>query len=203
MSGLISRLQDRSTTTTAETPRVIEMTDGDADAVLDALGSETRRATFRALFEEPGTASEIADRIDTSIQNVDYHLSNLESTGLVEPVETVYSEKGNEMTVYGPANDPLVFVGNQQPAETTEQSITELVGGIGLLAGAALFVQWGAELLVRNRTALGAAGPSSQGSVAFPDGSVGWMVFEVIEPGVLFFMVCLVLAAVTALTLQR
>ncbi|MFC6974092.1 ArsR/SmtB family transcription factor [Halomicroarcula sp. GCM10025709] len=203
MSGLISRLQDRSTTTTAETPRVIEMADGDADEVLDALGSETRRATFRALFEEPGTASEIADRLDTSIQNIDYHLSNLESTGLVEPVETVYSEKGNEMTVYGPANDPLVFVGNRQPRETADQSLTELVGGIGLLAAAALFVQWGAELLVRNRTALGAAGPSGQGAVAFPDGSVGWMVFEVIEPGVLFFMLCLVLAAATALATRR
>jgi hypothetical protein len=108
------------------------------------------------------------------------------------------------MTVYGPANDPLVFVGNNEPDDAPDQSLTELVGGIGLLAVAALFVQWGAELLVRTRSrTVGAAGPSGQGSVAFPDGSVGWMVFEVIEPGVLFFMLCLVLAAVTAVAMRR
>lgn len=90
MSGLIARLQDR-TGRAREDPRVIEM--ADADDILDALGAETRRETFRALFDEPATPSELAERVDTSIQNVDYHLQNLRSVGLVEPVETIYSEK--------------------------------------------------------------------------------------------------------------
>lgn len=180
------------------------MADSDADEVLESLGSETRRETFRALFEEPATASEIATELDTSLQNVDYHLSNLEDAGLVEPVDTIYSEKGNEMAVYGPASDPLVFVGDRRRATAVEQSLTDVVGGLGLLAAAALFVQWGAELLVRSRSStLGAAGPAGQGSVAFPDGSVGWVVFEIVEPGVLFFMACLVLAAVVAVATRR
>ncbi|WP_247008531.1 ArsR/SmtB family transcription factor [Halorientalis litorea] len=199
MSGLIERIQNRAVPETDD-PRVIEIADGDADEVLDALGSETRRATFRLLFEEPRTPSEVADRLDTSIQNVDYHLTSLEETGLVEPVDTVYSEKGNEMTVYGPANDPLVFVGDDDRTTSIQRSLTEVVGGLGLLAVASLLVQWGAELLVRSRSAtLGAAGPAGTTGPAFPDGSVGWVVFEVIEPGVLFFVACLVLAAVTAL----
>ena len=183
MSGLIDRIQER-TATTNERARVLEMTDGDADEVLDALSSETSRATFQALFEEPRTPSEIADRVDTSVQNVHYHVSKLEDAALIEPVETVYSEKGNEMTVYGPASDPLVIV--------------------GILAAAALFVQWGAERLMRQQvrppSAVGPASPDV--TLAPPEGSVAWIVFEVVEPGVLFFFGA-VLVAMLALAFVR
>jgi len=203
MSGLIDRIQER-TATTNERARVLEMTDGDADEVLDALSSETSRATFQALFEEPRTPSEIADRVDTSVQNVHYHVSKLEDAALIEPVETVYSEKGNEMTVYGPASDPLVFVGDDARTPAIEQSMTEVVGGLGVLAAAALFVQWGAERLMRQQvrppSAVGPASPDV--TLAPPEGSVAWVVFEVVEPGVLFFFGA-VLVATLALAFVR
>ncbi|NLV11557.1 helix-turn-helix domain-containing protein [Halomicrobium mukohataei] len=204
MSGLIDRIQDRATTT-SQRARVLEMTEGDADEVLDALASDTGRATFQALFEEPRTPSEIADRVDTSVQNVHYHLSNLEDAELVEPVDTIYSEKGNEMTVYGPASDPLVFVGDDARTPAVRQSVTDVVGGIGVLAAASLFVQWGAERLMRRSvrppSAVGPASPDT--TVAPPDGSIAWVVFEVVEPGVLFFFGALLVATVALLAVRR
>lgn len=203
MSGVIQQLQNRDTETD-EQPRVIEIADTDADEVLDTLGSDTRRETFKALFDEPRTPSELADHLDTSIQNVDYHLSNLEAAGLVEEIDTVYSDKGNEMSVYGPAYDPLVFVGENQRTDPLRQTLTNIVGGLGLLAGASLLVQWGTELLVRSRfDAGGRAGPAGRDGMAFPDGSVGWLVFDIVEPGVLFFMLVLVVAALVAVALRE
>ncbi|MDG5778460.1 helix-turn-helix domain-containing protein [Haloarculaceae archaeon H-GB2-1] len=204
MSGLIDRLQNR-TGTADERARVLAMSDADADEVLDALASETRRETVRTLFDRPGTPSEIADRLDTSVQNVHYHLSTLQDVGLVEPVETVYSEKGNEMTVYGPANDPLVFVGDDERTPRVRQSLSEVVGGLGVLALASLFVQWGAERLLRGGGAVqNAVGPAGRNAtVAVSRGTVGWVVFEVIEPGVLFFAACLVVAGIVALVAAR
>lgn len=81
----------------------------DAGPVLDALASETARAIVAELQDEPATATEIADRIDTSLQNVSYHLADLEETALVTEVGTRYSEKGREMTVYTSNTTALVI----------------------------------------------------------------------------------------------
>jgi DNA-binding transcriptional ArsR family regulator len=204
MSGLIDQIQER-TATTSERARVLELTDGDADEALDALASDTGRATFQALFEESMTPSEIADRVDTSVQNVHYHLSNLQAADLVEPVDTLYSEKGNEMTVYGPASDPLVFVGDDARTPAIRQSVTDVVGGLGVLAAAALFVQWGAERLMRRSarppSAVGPASPDT--TIAPPEGSIAWVVFEVLEPGVLFFFGAVLVAALALVAVRR
>ncbi|WP_435362084.1 ArsR/SmtB family transcription factor [Haloarchaeobius sp. DFWS5] len=207
MSGLIDRIQSR-TTTTDERTRVIEMADADADTVLDALSSDTGRTIFRTLFEEPGTASELAARLDTSVQNTHYHLTNLREAGLVEQIDTVYSEKGNEMTVYGPATDPLVFVGNEDRMPVVEQSLAQLVVGLGLLGVASLLVQWGAERLVvgggHKSSPGGAVGPAGWDAVPdVADGTLGYLVFEVLEPGLLFFAGCLVAAALVAAVFGR
>lgn len=81
----------------------------DAGPVFEALSSETARTILEALYDRPGTASELADRVDTSIQNVHYHLQKLQSADLVDVVDTCYSTKGAEMDVYAPTNDPLVL----------------------------------------------------------------------------------------------
>jgi DNA-binding transcriptional ArsR family regulator len=203
MSGLIDRLQDR-TASADERPRVLDVDAEDADDVLDALASDTGRSLFRALFEEPATPSEIARRCDTSLQNVHYHLSNLQAAELVEPVETIYSEKGNEMTVYGPASDPIVLVGNRDLRSPIERSLGDIVAGLGLLGVASLLVQWGAERLASPRAGsrtVGSASPTAPQTD--PAGSLAWLVFEVVEPGVLFFCACLVLVAVIALSSRR
>ncbi|WP_226012249.1 ArsR/SmtB family transcription factor [Halomicrobium salinisoli] len=204
MSGLIDRIQDR-TATPDERALVLEMADREADEALDALSSDTARTAFRTLFEEPATPSEIAERVDTSVQNVHYHLSNLEEAGLVEPIDTVYSEKGNEMTVYGPASDPLVFVGDEGRTPAVRQGLAEVVGGVGLLAAASLFVQWGAERLMREaRRVPGAAGPASpDAGYVPPEGSLSYLVFEVVEPGVLFFFATLAVVTLLAVATRR
>lgn len=84
----------------------------DAGAVIDALASRTARSILAALYEEPRPPSEVAATVDTSTQNVNYHLRKLREAELVEVVDTWYSSKGAEMDVYAPAADPLcVFVG--------------------------------------------------------------------------------------------
>jgi DNA-binding transcriptional ArsR family regulator len=203
MSGLIDRIQER-TGTPDERPRVLDVDDADTDEVLDALSSETGRALYRTLFDEPGTASEIAARCDTSVQNVHYHVSNLQEAGLIEPIETVYSEKGNEMTVYGPASDPLVLVGNRSLRADVQQSLTDIVAGIGLLGAASLFVQWGAERLATPTAGSGTLGPASPTAPSTaPTGSATWLVFDVLEPGLVFFCGCLALLGVVALASRR
>jgi DNA-binding transcriptional ArsR family regulator len=202
MASPIEQLQDR-TAVPDERPRIVRIADQDADEVLDALSSDTARSTFRSLFDDPGTASELAGRLDTSVQNVHYHLTNLQEAELIEPIDTVYSQKGNEMTVYGPATDPLVFVGDADRVPRVRRSLPGVVGGLALLSVASLLVQWGAERLYRSAGA-DAAGPLSVGPAdSGAPGALTRLVFEVLEPGLVFFVGCLVAAAVVVLIAQR
>lgn len=81
----------------------------DAGQIFEALSSETARRILAAVYDSPAPPSDIADSVDTSIQNVGHHLDRLENAGLVETVETWYSEKGVEMDVYAPSHVPLVI----------------------------------------------------------------------------------------------
>ncbi|MFC7027594.1 ArsR/SmtB family transcription factor [Halomicroarcula sp. GCM10025324] len=202
MSGLIDQIQQR-TAAPDETPRVLDVDERATDEVLDALASDTGRALFRTLFDQPGTPSEIAERCDTSVQNVHYHVTNLREAGLIEPIETVYSEKGNEMTVYGPASDPIVFVGDGDLRPRLQRSLTDVVAGLGLLGLASLFVQWGAERLASpaRDSVLGPASPTA--ASPDPGGSLVWLVFEVFEPGLLFFCGCLTVLSLAVYVARR
>jgi predicted ArsR family transcriptional regulator len=84
---------------------------GDAEhaRVLQTLSSDTAQELLDVLSEGPGTASEIADAVDTSIQNAQYHLTRLAEADLIETVDTWYSSKGREMTVYALAAEELVI----------------------------------------------------------------------------------------------
>ena len=199
MSSLIERIQER-TGTADESPRVLGVAENETDDVLDALASDTGRSLFRTLYDEPGTPSEIADRCDTSVQNVHYHVSNLEDAELLEPVETVYSSQGNEMTVYGPASDPIVLVGDHEMEPRIQQSLTDVVAGLGLIGLASLFVQWGAEKLATATAGSGVLAPASPGSGPIQGtDALARVVFEVVEPGLLFFCLCLTVLGMAAL----
>lgn len=76
--------------------------------VLRVLSSESAQEILGTLKSEPKTASEIAESIGQSVQNVSYHLNRLCEAELVTQIETWYSEKGREMTVYGLATEQLV-----------------------------------------------------------------------------------------------
>jgi len=109
--------------------------DEDATAdVFEALSSDTARRVLTAIYDEPAPPSELADRLDISLQNVSYHLDNLEDAGVVRVADTRYSEKGKEMNVYAPANDPVVvFVGTEERKTGLRDLLKRLVGATGVL----------------------------------------------------------------------
>jgi DNA-binding transcriptional ArsR family regulator len=78
--------------------------DDGATAILETLACEKARKILTSLATKPATTSELADRVDTSLQNVQYHLTNLLEAELIDEVGTWYSAKGTEMTVYAPTS---------------------------------------------------------------------------------------------------
>ena len=140
MADLFPERRDHDT---PEEPRVVGVDGDDADAVLSALSADTARSILAALHEEPATASELADRVDTTLQNVQYHLDSLDDAGLVREADTVYSEKGREMTVYGPADRALVVVASREE-ETSglRGALKRLLGGLAPLAVVAAAAEW-------------------------------------------------------------
>ncbi|WP_254829297.1 ArsR/SmtB family transcription factor [Haloglomus salinum] len=96
----------------------------DAGDVVNALTSETARKLVDRIYAEPGTASDLAEDVDTSLQNVQYHLGRLETAGVVEVVGTWYSQRGNDMDVYGPSNEPLVIVAGPLDSEAVVEEAT-------------------------------------------------------------------------------
>ncbi|PYZ03258.1 ArsR family transcriptional regulator [Halogeometricum sp. wsp3] len=111
----MSLLPSRDPATPDAEPRVIGVDSDDADDVLSALSAETARNLLSELNKEPAPPSELADRVDTSLQNAQYHLKKLKNAGAVEVVDTAYSEKGREVDVFAPANQPLVIcAGDEQ-----------------------------------------------------------------------------------------
>jgi DNA-binding transcriptional ArsR family regulator len=125
------------------TPRVVDLEGEDAEKVFGALSSETAREIFTALHEEPMTASDVAEAVDSSIQNVRYHLENLGDAGLVDVVDTWYSSRGNEMKVYAPKDGPLIVSSDRSRASRIRTALSRLVGGVGTLAASSLLVQYG------------------------------------------------------------
>ncbi|SMO51968.1 ArsR/SmtB family transcription factor [Halorubrum cibi] len=123
-------------------PRVVGVDDDEAEDLLAALGSQTARNVLSTLHEEPATTSELADELDTSLQNVQYHLSKLTDAEVVDVIDTTYSEKGREMNVYAPADEPLVlFAGSQEQSSGIKTALKRLLGGYALLGIAAFAVQ--------------------------------------------------------------
>lgn len=106
-------------------PEVVGLDETDSGAVFSVLSSETARSLLAALYETPATKSELAEELDTSIQNVDYHVENLLDADLVAVVEQWYSKKGNEMDVFAPANGPLVVVsGDDAQTERARNAVS-------------------------------------------------------------------------------
>lgn len=179
-------------------PRVIGVDDSAADDLLSAMASETARELLAALHESPAAPSELTDRVNTSLQNVQYHLSNLEEAGAIDVIDTVYSEKGREMNVYAPADKPLVVVAGDEAATTgLKSTLTSLIGGLGILGVVSLLIQWVVERSGFTADS-GAAPPAESGGDAgimaaptptpTPAAETGGSLLNLfVEPGVLFF----------------
>lgn len=127
---------------TSREPRLVDIDDEEtADKVFAALSSDTARHILSELYKGPATASDLAEAVDTSLQNARYHLEKLQSAGLIEAVDTWYSSRGTEMTVYAPASDPLVVTaGAEEHTTVLRDAMKRLVGAVGLLGLASLAV---------------------------------------------------------------
>jgi len=156
-------------------PQVVGVDSDRADDLLSALSSTTAREILTALHEDPAPPSALADRVDTSLQNTQYHIENLENAGAVEVIDTVYSEKGREMDVYAPADRPLViFAGEEGQSRGLRAALSDLLGGIVAIALGALVVQeaFGRSVVARLFRSL-AGGTGDAGGGAAPPATSG------------------------------
>ena len=142
MADLLPSTSDATAPQTAE-PRVIGVDSDDADDLLGALSSATARELLAALHDEPATPSALADEADTSLQNAQYHLGKLEDADVIRVVDTVYSEKGREMKVYAPTDQPLVvFAGNEEETTGLKAALSRLIGAFGALGLLSVAIQY-------------------------------------------------------------
>ncbi|MFB6105352.1 MAG: ArsR/SmtB family transcription factor [Halobacteriaceae archaeon] len=123
------------------TPAVVSLADDGAGELLGSLTSETAREMLAALEDSPRPPSALADAVDTSLQNVHYHLDRMEAAGAVEVIDTAYSEKGREMAVYAPTGSPLVVVSADEDADAVVAALERLLGGVAVLSLASVLVK--------------------------------------------------------------
>jgi DNA-binding transcriptional ArsR family regulator len=95
---------------TDDQPRTVDMLADEGTRMLDTLQSDTARTILATLREEPATTSSVADQVETTLQNVHYHMEQLEAAGLVRAVSTHYSSRGVEMDVFAVDGAPLMLV---------------------------------------------------------------------------------------------
>lgn len=112
--------------------RVLTLGTDEVADLCGVLASETATDVLSALDEEPMVASELAERVGTSLQNTTYHLRQLRDAGLVRVVDTWYSSRGTEMKVYAPVYDRFVIVSADAddaesvvPAESSETTVSD------------------------------------------------------------------------------
>ncbi len=170
--------------------RALYLDNDDAGELISALSSQTARSILVALHDRPATASELAEHVDTTVQNVRHHLDTLREADLIRAADTRYSAKGREMDVYAPVDRPLVVVvgnedddtGKREPADGETEgfvdSLSRFVGAVAALAATSLLVQY---LFVSS------AGGDLGGVVRSPDGLGGGVGPVVAPPGLLFF----------------
>ncbi|WP_255196980.1 ArsR/SmtB family transcription factor [Halorarius litoreus] len=200
MSELLPSQSEASPEQTGEL-QALWLDSEDAGELLSSLSSDTARNVLTTLHDEPSTASEIAERVDTSLQNARHHLGNLQDAGLVRVAETRYSSKGREMNVYAPSENPMVvFVGNQDAEESSSvlDALREMLPVVGLLAMASLLVQW----VVTLSTGTSAPGelPRFGQDLTGPAG----VALPVLPPGLVFLLGgLLVLAGIVAIQHYR
>ena len=164
--------------------------------MIGSLSSATARSLLTELHEEPHTASELAEAVDTSLQNVRHHLGNLEEADLVEVAETRYSVKGREMKVYAPVDDSLVVcVGNEEQRSGLLESLRQYVGAAGAVLVGALLVH--ATVAGWTPSVSGPTGPR------VPDSIGSSALLGSVPPAFVFLAGGLVALAAVALTYTR
>ena len=202
-----------SVETTQDGAHVVSIADEAADEVFRTLSSSTARQILSALYEEPRPASELAAETDTTVQNVRYHLENLQDADLITAADTWYSEKGAEMTVYAPTESALVVcAGRQSTTDRLKSTIKNLLGAVAVFGLASLLVQYFVTNVLQREPRSGSefASDSASGSGAMDAAEIseqatgGGLSALLTEPGVVFFVGCLLaLTVVVALSARQ
>jgi DNA-binding transcriptional ArsR family regulator len=131
--GRLLRSQGEQTVDRDGEPSVLYADSERAARVCAALSSETALSIFRLLTDRPLAASEVATELDLSVQNACYHIEKLQDVGLVEVVDTCYSEKGSEMKLYAVSSDPTVLVlGSEDDERSLRRAFGQLSAAVGL-----------------------------------------------------------------------
>jgi DNA-binding transcriptional ArsR family regulator len=160
--------------------RIVGIDDAAAGDVFAALSSDTTRDVFVAVYDTPGTATEIAEAVDTSLQNVNYHLTKLQEVDLIEVADTWYSEQGNEMNVYAPTNESVVVLaGDDRTRSSIRETLSRFIGTICVLGLLSILVE-----------SFVPAAPQYHSQSSQPSALPGWLplVEAPVSPGVLVFM---------------
>ena len=138
---MLQRLRDvRSEIQIPDEAEIWDLRSENAGQAFSALSSETAREVLALLYDSPRSASELADELDQSLQNVKYHLQNLIDAELVEVGDTEYSQKGHEMKVYVPTRNAVLLLAQESTAGRIRRLLATIIAGIAITAiGAILF----------------------------------------------------------------
>lgn len=108
---------------------IIEQGSAEAQKIAKALSSPTAADLFNTLSDCPMSAAALSERIGITTPTVKYHLENLMAAGLIEVINTRWSEKGREMKIYAACNKVVVLT----PRKHTD--MREIAERYGILAG--------------------------------------------------------------------
>ncbi len=118
---------------------VIQPGDERAQRIARAMASQTANAIIQAFGSGPLTSSEVARSMAIPITTATYHIDNLLNAGLIEVMETRWSEKGREVKVYGLANQVVIIAPPESDLRAVLKKYATLFG-IVVLASVGL---WG------------------------------------------------------------
>lgn len=111
---------------------VIQPGDEQAQKIARAMASQTANAVIQAFGGGPLTSSEVARRMKIPITTASYHIENLLAAGLIEVMETRWSEKGREVKVYGLANQVFIIAPPVSDLRSVLKKYTTLFGVVVL-----------------------------------------------------------------------
>lgn len=147
--------------------RQLDLTTEKGERIFDVLSANTTRQLLFLLYETPKTPTELADELETSLQNVHYHLDKLETVELIEVADTGYSEKGNEIEVFSPSQEGVVFYfGAESYTSRIKDTLSRFVSTILLLLAGAIAV-WQMKVSQHQPTRVRADSPALDPVVMF------------------------------------
>ena len=146
MSGLLP-LKTNVSAPSIDNPSVLTLADEETGVVFSTLSSDMTRRTLATLYEDPQTASEIAGELDTSLQNINYHLNKLQDANLIDVIDTWYSDRGTPMKVYAPTDHALLVLSDQDTVGRLRRFFSRLFGiALLVLVDLILYLQVNQEM---------------------------------------------------------